>query len=47
MEISIEKTAQDCISAISEKVRNLKTLNIIVAGKKAVCNVAQSLLLAA
>jgi len=36
MEISIEKTAQDCISAISEKVRNLKTLNIIVAGKTGV-----------
>lgn len=36
MEISIEKTAQDCINAISEKVRNLKTLNIIVAGKTGV-----------
>lgn len=36
MELSIEKTAQDCISAISEKVRNLKTLNIIVAGKTGV-----------
>lgn len=36
MELSIEKTAQDCINAISEKVRNLKTLNIIVAGKTGV-----------
>lgn len=36
MEISIEKTAQDCINAINEKIRNLKTLNIIVAGKTGV-----------
>lgn len=36
MELSIEKTAQDCINAINEKVRNLKTLNIIVAGKTGV-----------
>lgn len=36
MELSIEKTAQECINAISEKVRNLKNLNIIVAGKTGV-----------
>ncbi len=36
MEISIDKTASDCINAINEKIRNLKTLNIIVAGKTGV-----------
>ncbi len=36
MELNLEKTAEDCIKAISEKIRNLKTLNIIVAGKTGV-----------
>ena len=36
MEISTEKIAADCIKAINEKIRNLKTLNIIVAGKTGV-----------
>ncbi|WP_426351128.1 YcjF family protein [Alloiococcus sp. CFN-8] len=36
MEINTEKIAQDCIKAINEKIRNLKTLNIVVAGKTGV-----------
>lgn len=36
MELSTERIAEDCIKAINEKVRNLKTLNIIVAGKTGV-----------
>lgn len=36
MEISTEKIAEDCIKAINERIRNLKTLNIIVAGKTGV-----------
>lgn len=36
MEISIEKVAEDCIKAINDKVNNLNTLNIIVAGKTGV-----------
>lgn len=36
MEVSIDKIAQDCITAISEKIKNLNTLNIIVAGKTGV-----------
>ena len=36
MELSVEKVAEDCIKAINDKVRNLKTLNIIVAGKTGV-----------
>lgn len=33
MEINTAKIAEECIKAINEKIRNLKTLNIIVAGK--------------
>ena len=33
MEINTDKIAEDCIKAINEKIKNLKTLNIIVAGK--------------
>ena len=36
MEINVDKIAEDCIKAINEKIRNLKTLNIIVAGKTGV-----------
>lgn len=36
MEINTEKIAEDCIKAINERIRNLKTLNIIVAGKTGV-----------
>lgn len=36
MELSVEKVAEDCIKAINDKVRNLKTLNIVVAGKTGV-----------
>ncbi len=36
MEINAEKIAEDCIKAINEKIRNLKRLNIIVAGKTGV-----------
>lgn len=36
MEINFEKLAEECIKAINDKVRNLKTLNIIVAGKTGV-----------
>ena len=34
--IDASKIAQEAIDAISEKVQNLKTLNIIVAGKTGV-----------
>ncbi len=36
MEINTAKIAEECIKAINEKIRNLKTLNIIVAGKTGV-----------
>lgn len=36
MAIDIDKVAQDAINAIAEKIKNLKTLNIIVAGKTGV-----------
>lgn len=36
MEINAEKIAEDCIKAINDKIRNLKMLNIIVAGKTGV-----------
>ena len=36
MNIDTEKVAQDTINAIAEKIKNLKTLNIIVAGKTGV-----------
>lgn len=36
MEFDRDKIAQDAINAISEKIKNLKTLNIIVAGKTGV-----------
>ncbi|MEA4933381.1 MAG: GTPase [Lawsonibacter sp.] len=36
MEIDTEKIAEACIKAIGEKVKNLKTLNIIVTGKTGV-----------
>ena len=36
MTIDTDKIAQDAISAIAEKIKNLKTLNIIVAGKTGV-----------
>ncbi len=36
MSIDINKVAQDAIDAISEKIKNLKQLNIIVAGKTGV-----------
>lgn len=36
MVIDTEKIAQDAINAISEKIKNLNTLNIIVAGKTGV-----------
>jgi len=36
MAIDIDKVAQDAINAIADKIRNLKTLNIIVAGKTGV-----------
>lgn len=34
--VDIDKVAQDAINVISEKIKNLKTLNIIVAGKTGV-----------
>ena len=34
--IEIDKIAQDAINIISDKIQNLKTLNIIVAGKTGV-----------
>ena len=36
MEISTDKVAREAIEAISERIKNLKTLNIIVAGKTGV-----------
>lgn len=36
MDINIESIAQDCMKAINDKIRNLKTLNIIVVGKTGV-----------
>ncbi len=36
MEINIAKIAEDCINAINEKIKNLKTLNIVVVGKTGV-----------
>lgn len=36
MAVDIDKIAQEAISAIADKIRNLKTLNIIVAGKTGV-----------
>lgn len=36
MSIDLDKTAQEAIDAIAEKIKNLKTLNIIVAGKTGV-----------
>ena len=36
MDIDTEKVAQDTINAITEKIKNLKTLNIIVVGKTGV-----------
>ena len=36
MTVDIDKVAQDALNAISEKIKNLKHLNIIVAGKTGV-----------
>lgn len=36
MAIDIDKNAQEAINAIADKIKNLKTLNIIVAGKTGV-----------
>ena len=36
MSIDMNKIAQDAINAITEKIKNLKNLNIIVAGKTGV-----------
>lgn len=36
MEVHAEKIAQDAINAIADKIKNLNTLNIIVAGKTGV-----------
>ncbi len=36
MAVNADKIAQDAINAIAEKIKNLKTLNIIVAGKTGV-----------
>ena len=36
MEINTDQVVQDCFNAIREKVQNLTTLNIIVAGKTGV-----------
>ena len=36
MTIDTDKIAQDAINAIAEKIKNLNTLNIIVAGKTGV-----------
>ena len=36
MAIDADKVAQDAINAIAEKIKNLSTLNIIVAGKTGV-----------
>lgn len=36
MEIDTTRIADDCIKAISDRIKNLNTLNIIVAGKTGV-----------
>lgn len=36
MPVDVEKIAQDAINAIADKIKNLKTLNVIVAGKTGV-----------
>lgn len=36
MEYNVNKIAEDCIKAINERIKNLNTLNIIVAGKTGV-----------
>jgi uncharacterized protein (DUF697 family)/GTP-binding protein EngB required for normal cell division len=36
MQIDTDKLAQDCLNAINTKIRNLKTLNIMVIGKSGV-----------
>lgn len=36
MAVEIDKIAQDAVNAIADRIRNLKTLNIIVAGKTGV-----------
>ena len=36
MDINTDKVAEDCIRTIAERIRNLKKLNIIVAGKTGV-----------
>lgn len=36
MDLNIDKMAQEAINAIADKIKNLKTLNIIVAGKTGV-----------
>ena len=33
MQIDTDRMARQCIEAINEKIKNLKTLNIIVIGK--------------
>ena len=34
--LDTEKIAQDAVNAIGDKIKNLKTLNIIIAGKTGV-----------
>jgi small GTP-binding protein len=36
MQIDTDKIAQDCLNAINDKIKNLKTLNIMVIGKSGV-----------
>ena len=36
MELNVDQVAQDAVNAIADKIKNLKTLNIIVAGKTGV-----------
>lgn len=36
MDLDTDKIAQEAINAIAKKIKNLKTLNIIVAGKTGV-----------
>lgn len=36
MQIDTDKMAQECLNAINDKIKNLKTLNIIVVGKSGV-----------
>ena len=36
MTIEVDKIAQEAINAIADKIRNLNTLNVIVAGKTGV-----------